>query len=91
MIINFDELDNYLDENKIEDWRIEKLLSLLQTSTVGEREFFLLREEIEEFKMFYDRYLEIENYLKERQIDPIKQGLITSMSQITKAIDNIIQ
>lgn len=89
--MNFDELDNYLEENKVNDWRIEKLLSLLETSTVGEREFFLLREEIEEFKMFYDRYLEIENYLKDRQIDPIKQGLITSMSQITKAIDNIIQ
>lgn len=89
--MNFDELDNYLEENKVDDWRIEKLLSLLETSTVGERDFFLLREEIEEFKMFYDRYLEIENYLKDRQIDPIKQGLITSMSQITKAIDNIIQ
>lgn len=89
--MNFDDLDNYLENNKVDDMQIERLLSLLQTSTLNETEFIELRMEIEEFKMFYDRYNFLFNYLKENQIDPITQGNITSMGQITDRINKILE
>lgn len=89
--MNFDDLDKYLENNKVDDMQIERLLSLLQTSTLNEVEFIELRNEIEEFKMFYDRYNELYFYLTNNQIDPIKQGNISSMAQITNRINQIIQ
>lgn len=85
--MKFEELDNYLENNKVDDNSIERLLSILQTSTLNESEFIILRTEIEEFKMFYDRYLFLYHYLSSNQIDPITQGSISAMSQITKAIN----
>lgn len=89
--MNFDDLDNYLENNKVDDMQIERLLSMLQTSTLNETEFIELRTEIEVFKMFYDRYNFLYNYLKENQIDPITQGNITSMGQITDRINKILE
>lgn len=89
--MNFDDLDNYLENNKVDDNKIERLLSLLHTSVINESEFVILRKEIEEFKMFYDRYLSLYNYLLNNQIEPITHGNITGMSQITERINKILQ
>lgn len=89
--MNFDDLDNYLENNKVDDNKIERLLSLLHTSVINESEFVILRKEIEEFKMFYDRYLFLYNYLLNNQIEPITHGSITSMSQITDRINKIVK
>lgn len=89
--MNFDDLDNYLENNKVDDMQIERLISLLQTSTLNETEFIELRMEMEDFKMFYDRYTFLFNYLKNNQIDPIREGNITSMGQITNRINKILE
>lgn len=88
--MDFDELDNYLEDNKVDDMKIERLLSLLHTSTIDDQEYLILRQEMEEFKMFYDRYLFLYNYLMNNQLNPITHANITLMGQITTRVNKIM-